>query len=49
LTKSYDKDQARYFVEISKKIDDIRKENIFDTIPELTDVLTELAKNGSEI
>ena len=42
LSKSYNKTQAQKFVEITKKLDDIRNENIFTTIPELNDVLQQL-------
>jgi len=46
LSKAYNKTQAQKFVEITKKLDDIRNENIFTTIPELNDVLQQLGKNG---
>ena len=45
LSKPYDKVQAKKFVEITKKIDDLRNEDIFNTIPELNDVLNTLDKN----
>jgi radical SAM protein with 4Fe4S-binding SPASM domain len=46
LSKPYDKSQAQQFVEITKRLDHIRNENIFNTIPELTDVLTSLEESG---
>lgn len=39
LSRPYNKEQAQRFVTITEKLDGIRNENIFKTIPELNDVL----------
>lgn len=39
LSKPYNQEQAQEFLTITEKLDSIRNENIFNTIPELNDVL----------
>jgi radical SAM protein with 4Fe4S-binding SPASM domain len=44
LSRPYNKEQAQKFVIITEKLDGIRNENMFNTIPELNDVLNTLDK-----
>ena len=36
LTKPFDEKAARHFLRVTQKLDDIRNENTFETIPEMT-------------